>query len=78
MPKPYAWTCGCPEPGAGEAAATRHAAVCELMGMPAHPTTCRVTIGLDNPGHLPARVCGEPAVRGALCRHHLAERERLL
>lgn len=70
-------TCGCTAELASEAATQAHAKVCELLGYPAHPTTCRVTIGLDNSDHRPTRPCGEPAVAGALCRRHAEDRERL-
>lgn len=30
----YHWTCGCGETGTGEAAAQRHAKVCDRMGWP--------------------------------------------
>lgn len=70
-------TCGCTAELASEAATQAHAKVCELLGMPAHPTTCRVTIGLDNPARVPTRAGGEPAVEGALCERHLAEKRRL-
>jgi hypothetical protein len=30
----YRWHCACSESGTGEAAAQRHAAVCDLMGRP--------------------------------------------
>jgi len=72
------YVCGCTAVLDSEDAVQSHVKVCELLGYPAHPTTCRGTIGLDNPGHLPARVCGEPAIKGAPCERHLAERERLL
>jgi hypothetical protein len=69
--------CGCTEQLASETAAQAHAAVCALMGLPAHPTTCRVNVHLDRPRNQPTRPCGEPAVEGPLCAAHLAEKRRL-
>jgi hypothetical protein len=68
----YEWTCGCTETGKSEAPAQRHAAVCQLLGSPAHPTTCRITMPSEQ--HGPRRACGLPAVEGALCAKHLADK----
>lgn len=70
-------TCGCTEPIASETAAQHHAATCELMGLPAHPTTCRITVNVLTRGRYMAQPCGEPAVAGALCERHLRDKERL-
>lgn len=71
MSAPYA-VCGCTEQIATEAAAQRHAKECDLMGMPANPTTCRVTVFTEGRGR--NHPCGEPAVAGALCAEHYADK----
>lgn len=69
-----------------EAAAHRHAAVCDQQGTPG----CRVTVYTTHPytvtgrdtdhttERAAARRCGAPCVDSGLCAHHAAERDRVI
>lgn len=71
-------TCMCGTPIKSEAAAQRHAKVCDKQGRPG----CRITVfhcgytrgPKDGTSYPP---CGEPCVRDGLCAKHLVDRERL-
>lgn len=64
----------CGAHGDTTAAAERHIADTGHATGPA--TTCWITVWRNQPNARP-RPCGQPAVEGALCARHAADRDRL-